>query len=336
MKKIVIITIVTLLFSILLLILPILMLSNLGGGGANSSPGVASGLSTATEGWRSAVETIAPQYGLEEYVDLILCIIEVESSGGVTSKDIMQASEFMGFKPNTITDPLESINAGCAALKDSFERAEINGITDLSCIVQGYNYGPYNYMEFMAANGGVWTLEYSQQYSNANGGFGDPAYAQKIMSYYKTVEDGENPSTPTNNPHDPVDKLGGASLQDLVNFACQYEGYPYVWGGENPETGADCSGFTLYIYGHYGISLPHSAASQAIMGTEVGSYQEAIAGDLIFREDGGEVKHVLLYIGDGKAIEAKGKQYGIVISEVGDSNKPLKSNGGNFFIKRLL
>ena len=68
---------------------------------------------------------------------------------------------------------------------------------------------------------------------------------------------------------------------DLVQYAKQFIGNPYVWGGVSLTNGADCSGFTMSIYKKYGVSLPHHAASQAQIGKSV-SLSEIQPGDLVF------------------------------------------------------
>ena len=99
----------------------------------------------------------------------------------------------------------------------------------------------------------------------------------------------------------------------LVQYAKQFIGNPYVWGGTNLTSGADCSGFTMSIFKKYGISLPHHAASQAQMGTKV-SLTDAQPGDLVFYGNG-YIDHVALYIGDGKIIHASNAATGIKISD---------------------
>ncbi len=102
---------------------------------------------------------------------------------------------------------------------------------------------------------------------------------------------------------------------DLCQYAKQFVGNPYVWGGTSLTRGADCSGFTLSIYKKYGISLPHHAASQAKMGKKV-SLAEAKAGDLVFYAKGGRVNHVGIYLGNGQVIHASSPRTGIKISNV--------------------
>lgn len=102
---------------------------------------------------------------------------------------------------------------------------------------------------------------------------------------------------------------------DLVQYAKQFIGNPYVWGGVSLTNGADCSGFTLSIYKKYGISLPHHAASQAKMGTGI-NVSEAQPGDLIFYAKNGSINHVAIYIGGGQVVHASSPKTGIKISSV--------------------
>lgn len=100
---------------------------------------------------------------------------------------------------------------------------------------------------------------------------------------------------------------------DLVQYAKQFVGNPYVWGGTSLTNGADCSGFTMSIYKKYGVSLPHHAASQAQLGTSV-SFSEIQPGDLIFYAKNGSINHVAIYIGNGQVIHASSPKTGIKIS----------------------
>lgn len=103
---------------------------------------------------------------------------------------------------------------------------------------------------------------------------------------------------------------------DLCQYAKQFIGNPYVWGGTSLTKGADCSGFTLSVFKKYGVTLPHSSASQATMGTKV-SLAEAKAGDLVFYSNGSRVNHVAIYIGGGQVVHASNPRTGIRISDVG-------------------
>jgi len=100
---------------------------------------------------------------------------------------------------------------------------------------------------------------------------------------------------------------------DMVQYAKQFVGNPYVWGGISLTNGTDCSGFTMSIYKKYGISLPHHAASQAQMGTKI-DYASAQPGDLVFYAKNGSINHVAMYIGNGQVIHASSPKTGIKIS----------------------
>ncbi len=98
----------------------------------------------------------------------------------------------------------------------------------------------------------------------------------------------------------------GVSGSAVVQYALNFVGNPYVWGGKDPNTGADCSGFTSYVFAHFGISIPSYSYSQRSVGKEV-SYANARAGDLICYNG-----HVAIYMGNGQIVHAKGTAYGIV------------------------
>lgn len=119
-----------------------------------------------------------------------------------------------------------------------------------------------------------------------------------------TSKPNSNASVPGGNLNPP--KTTNVSGSDVVNYAMQFVGKPYVWGGKDPNTGADCSGFTSYIYAHFGISIPSFSGAQRSCGQEV-SYANAQAGDLICYAG-----HVAIYMGGGKIVHAKGTAYGIV------------------------
>lgn len=100
---------------------------------------------------------------------------------------------------------------------------------------------------------------------------------------------------------------------DLVAYACQFVGNPYVWGGTSLTKGADCSGFVLSVFANYGVSLPHSSVAQANCGTSI-SVSEAQPGDLIFYGNGKRINHVAIYIGNGQVVHASSPRSGIKIS----------------------
>ena len=99
--------------------------------------------------------------------------------------------------------------------------------------------------------------------------------------------------------------------KEILDFALQFVGNRYVWGGNDPHTGADCSGFVKYVYNHFGITLPRIADDQAYVGKRI-PLSEASPGDLIFFSRGGYVYHVAMYAGNGKTVEAHSSAVGIV------------------------
>ena len=102
--------------------------------------------------------------------------------------------------------------------------------------------------------------------------------------------------------------------QAVADYACQFVGNPYVWGGTSLTGGADCSGFTMSVYANFGISLPHSAAAQSGYGTRV-SLDSLAPGDLLFYDHGtGSIEHVGIYIGGGSIVHASNSKSGIKIS----------------------
>ena len=100
---------------------------------------------------------------------------------------------------------------------------------------------------------------------------------------------------------------------DLISYATQFVGNPYVWGGTSLTNGSDCSGFTLSIFAKYGVYLPHSSKAQANCGTRI-SASEAKPGDLFFYGSGSSISHVAIYIGNGQIVHASSKKTGIKIS----------------------
>ena len=96
--------------------------------------------------------------------------------------------------------------------------------------------------------------------------------------------------------------------QSVVNYACQFVGNPYVWGGTSLTNGADWSGFIMSVYAKFGVSLPHSSGAMAGCGRGV-SYSEAMPGDIICYAG-----HVAIYMGGGQIVHASNAKDGIKIS----------------------
>lgn len=119
----------------------------------------------------------------------------------------------------------------------------------------------------------------------------------------------------------------GVQFTPMTSFACSHVGYPYKYGGNEPKRGIDCSGFTQYIFGEYGVELPRTAAEQANEGRKVYGLSSAQPGDLIFwSDDGTSASHVAIYLGNNKIVHASNSmpypRGGIKVSYA-DYNNPI-------------
>lgn len=101
---------------------------------------------------------------------------------------------------------------------------------------------------------------------------------------------------------------------EICEYARQFVGNPYRWGGTSLTKGADCSGFTMSVYAKFGISLPHSSRAQANCGERV-ELSQVQPGDLIFY-GGRNIHHVAMYIGNGQVVHAQSTKTGIVITSM--------------------
>ncbi|MDB6511024.1 C40 family peptidase [Bifidobacterium pseudocatenulatum] len=114
-----------------------------------------------------------------------------------------------------------------------------------------------------------------------------------------------------------------ATGQALANYALQFQGYPYVAGGNTPS-GWDCSGFVQWVFAQFGVSLPHYSGAQMSVGTAVGSIAEAAPGDIIVN-----AQHAAIYIGNGMVINALNPAQGTQVTS-------LAVFSGGYAIRRVL
>lgn len=105
-----------------------------------------------------------------------------------------------------------------------------------------------------------------------------------------------------------------AAGQAVVDFACQFIGNPYVWGGTSLTNGADCSGFVQSVYANFGIGMPRTSSQMRGAGVEV-SFDQALPGDVFCYEG-----HVGIYIGNGQIVNAIDESHGIGISSATYTN----------------
>lgn len=114
-----------------------------------------------------------------------------------------------------------------------------------------------------------------------------------------------------------------ATGQALADYALQFQGYPYVSGGNTPS-GWDCSGFVQWVFAQFGVSLPHYSGAQMSVGTAVGSIAEAAPGDIIV-----STQHAAIYIGNGMVINALNPAQGTQVTS-------LAVFSGGYAIRRVL
>ncbi len=118
--------------------------------------------------------------------------------------------------------------------------------------------------------------------------------------------------------------VNGTGGQAIADYAVQFVGNPYVYGGTSLTNGTDCSGFTQSVMSNFGIDLARVAADQSYGGQSV-STSDILPGDLLFYSDGGGISHVALYIGDGQIVHAATEDKGIIISDY-DYDTPVSAS----------
>lgn len=126
--------------------------------------------------------------------------------------------------------------------------------------------------------------------------------AEEAQTAQETQEDTQQTETAE------VSAQTAATGRAIVDYACQFIGNPYVWGGTSLTDGADCSGFVQSVFAHFGISLPRTTYEQIYSGVEV-SYDQAMPGDLICYDG-----HIGIYVGNGQIVNAQNPDQGIGIS----------------------
>lgn len=148
-----------------------------------------------------------------------------------------------------------------------------------------------------------------------------------IFSVISGIDDGADNQSETD---DSRGLYTSATGEEIVAYARQFLGNPYVWGGTSLTNGADCSGFVQSVFAHFGISLPRTASQQADVGEAVASLADLVTGDIITYHSITSPSgwHVGIYDGEGKIVEAKGSKYGIT------NDRP--ANHGTIFSMRRL
>jgi|SRR5690625_106229 len=251
------------------------------------------------------VEKYAQEYGISEYVPTLLAIIEVESGGKLP--DVMQSSESLGLPPNSL-DTEASIQQGTKYFSDLLRSAERNEI-DINGVIQAYNYGGA-FIDYVAKRGSQYNFELAEKFAEKRSGGSKVTYSNPIaikknggwryrygnMFYVDLV--GQYFISP---------QFDDEMVQTVMNEALKYEGFPYVFGGANPNTSFDCSGLTQWVYRKAGIELPRTAQQQ-YEATEYIPLSEAKPGDLIFFHStyntANYVTHLGIYVGNNQMYHA--------------------------------
>lgn len=291
-----------LIFSLLLLV--VILFSEEEDGGHDLSYGGAN-VSAEVLAHKPMVERYAREYGIEDYINVLLAIIQVES--GSTLEDVMQSSESMGLPPNTLSTE-ESIKQGCKYFASLLESAKAKGC-DLNSVIQSYNYGG-GFLDYVEKRGKKYTFQLAESFSKTQSDsvkvtYSNPIAVQKnggwrynygnmfyvlLVSEYLTVAQFDN-----------------ETVQAVMNEALKYQGWRYVYGGASPTTSFDCSGLIQWCYGKAGISLPRTAQEQYDVTQHI-PLSEAKVGDLVFFQGtydaGTYITHVGIYQGNNRMFHA--------------------------------
>lgn len=268
---------------------------------ATQSAPVSANLSQATVAYASLVHEVSESMGLTlEDETNILAIIEVESHGSGNnpmqwSNDITGDGKF-DEKDDALMTPEKSIRLGIGLYKQLRDRQAQTGC-DIETMIQAYNYGP-GFINFVMANGGKYSEDLAYQFSanmkkkHGLKVYGDPSYVSKWKKYIASES---------------ISPIDSSVFQTIHDEAYKYIGKAYVFGGSDPNTGFDCSGFTKWCFAKAGIQLPRTAQEQYNATTHIG-IEQAQPGDLVFftgtYDTSDYITHVEIYVGNHTSIGA--------------------------------
>ena len=247
------------------------------------------------------VEKYARENGITEYVNVLLAIIQVESGG--TATDVMQSSESLGLPPNSLSTE-ESIKQGCKYFASLLSSCKAKGMNDINVVIQSYNYGG-GYADYVAKNGKKHSFNLAENFAKNKSGGTKVTYTNPIavsknggwrynygnMFYVELV-----------NQYLTVKQFSNETVQAVMNEALKYQGWKYVYGGSNPNTSFDCSGFVSYVLTNSGLVNTGRLGAQGLYNVcSPVSSADVKPGDLVFfvgTYDTPGVSHVGIYVGD--------------------------------------
>ena len=292
-----------LIFSLLLFVVVLFSDEEDGGGFHIQYGGV--NVSAEVLAHKPMLEKYAREYGIEEYINVLLAIIQVESGG--TLEDVMQSSESLRLPPNSLSTE-ESIKQGCKYFSELLASAEARGC-DLNAVIQSYNYGGA-FLDYVSSRGKKYAFELAESFARDKSGgtkvtYTNPIAVEKnggwrynygnmfyvlVVSQYLTVA-----------------QFDDETVQAIMDEALKYEGWRYMFGGASPTTSFDCSGLVRWCFGKAGISMPRTAQEQYDVTQHI-PLSEAKAGDLVFFHStynaGTYITHVGIYQGNNRMFHA--------------------------------
>ena len=271
-------------------------------------------LSSEVLKYKYMVEKYAKEYGVSEYINILLAIMQVESGG--TARDVMQSSESLGLPPNSL-DTESSIKQGCKYFASLLSSSKNQNIEDINAVIQSYNFGG-GYLSHVSKNGKKHSYILAENFSREKSG-------GKKVTYTNPVAVKRNGGWRWNygnqfyvelvNQYLTVAHFNDETVQKIMNEALKYEGGKYVFGGSSPTTSFDCSGLTQWCFAKAGISLPRTAQAQYDITQHI-PISEAKAGDLVFFHstyDAGEyVTHVGIFVSPAQMYHAGSSGIGYV------------------------
>ncbi|WP_298841652.1 bifunctional lytic transglycosylase/C40 family peptidase [uncultured Clostridium sp.] len=296
-------------FFIFLIVVIMAIFGSKGGGGGTGKANVPDKISK----WGPIVQEYCVKYKCPDKVDFLFALMYQEI-GQTDTLDVMQSSESIGLPPNSIQDPVQSIDVGVKNFKKILDYGNSKGV-DFPTIVQSYNFGS-GYIDYVSNNGKKNTkalaVSFSEKEASTNGlsSYGDVDYVEHVMSKM------DKPVEVTSGVINANSALEGSKFTDLMKIALKYEGQPYVFGGSSPSQGFDCSGIIQYAYGQVGIKLSRTAQNQYDQCSII-PQSEAKSGDLVFFKGTYDcpdfITHIGIYVGSDKMYQSGGNGLGYVV-----------------------